>query len=171
LLRFLSAFLPPALLGLLVGQANHALAPWHVWLYAGGLMVAFAALRLGFGAGFAAVFCAGLCCDAGAPLPFGTQAFLFAAAFTLIFAARDRLPREDAAAGAAVAVLANLGIFLALCLLPAGGAPATAWPRLLADLFFSQVFLVLAAPWFFALQLRLVTPDGVELRHTARGRR
>ena len=39
-------------------------------------------------------------------------------------------------------------------------APAAAWPRLIADLACSQVFLALVAPWFFALQLRALTLAG-----------
>ena len=31
---------------------------------------------------------------------------------------------------------------------------ATAWPRMLSDLVWSQVALALFAPWFFALQAR-----------------
>ena len=36
-------------------------------------------------------------------------------------------------------------------------APAAIWPRLIVDLLCSQVFLVLIAPWFFALQTRALT--------------
>jgi rod shape-determining protein MreD len=31
-------------------------------------------------------------------------------------------------------------------------APNAIWPRLIADLVCSQIFLVLVTPWFFALQ-------------------
>jgi hypothetical protein len=39
-------------------------------------------------------------------------------------------------------------------------APAAAWPRQIADLVCSQVFLALIAPWFFALQHRALALTG-----------
>ena len=67
--------------------------------------------------------------------------------------------------GVVVALLANLGIFLALSLLLLGRhpAPAAAWTRLLADLIFSQIFLALLAPWFFALQREALLLARVDL--------
>ncbi|MDE3084699.1 MAG: hypothetical protein KGJ37_05705, partial [Verrucomicrobiota bacterium] len=117
MLRFLLALAPLVLLGFLLGQFNHALAPCHVYLFAGGLMVAFAALRLDFDVGLAAVFVAGLFCDANEPVRFGTQAFLFAVAYSAIVLVRRRLPREETLVAVAVALLANLGLFLALSVL------------------------------------------------------
>ena len=54
----------------LAAAANQALAPLHVYLFAGGLFVGTAAFLLPFGRGFAAVFAAGLACDANAGVPF-----------------------------------------------------------------------------------------------------
>ena len=39
-------------------------------------------------------------------------------------------------------------------------APATVWPRLIADLVCSQLFLVLVTPWFFALQAGALPTSG-----------
>ena len=171
-MRLLLAFLPLALLTLLVGQLNHIFAPWHVYFFVGGLLVVFAALRLDFGLGFAAVFLAGLFADAGEPLLrvgghefFGVHAFLFAAAQVLVFSVRGRLPREETLVSVMFALLANLGIFIVFSLLFASrsAAPVSAWPRLLSDLICSQVLVALIAPWFLALQTRVFSLVGFEL--------
>ena len=61
-----------------------------------------------------------------------------------------------------MALLANLALFLMFSFIQIARspAPAVAWPRLIADLACSQIFLALVAPWFFALQLRAVTLAG-----------
>ncbi|HXC02201.1 MAG TPA: hypothetical protein VNU49_06075 [Opitutaceae bacterium] len=168
--RLLPTLLPLVLLTLLVSQLNHALAPWHISLFVDGLIVVFVALRLDFDTGFAAVFLTGLLCDAASPVPFGTQAFLFATAHTLIFSVRGRLPRGEMLVSLAFALLANLGIFIALSLLLLARTPLPfgVWPRLLINLICSQVFLALIAPWFFALQARTLALTGFELRDTSR---
>ncbi len=171
-MRLLLAFLPLALLTLLVSQLNHICAPSHVYFFVGGLLVVFAALRLDFGVGFAAVFLAGLFVDAGEPLLrvgahsfFGVHAFLFASAQVLIFSLRGRLPREEMLVSVMFALLANVGIFLVFSLLYSGRSPNPigVWPRLLADLVCSQVLIGLIAPWFFALQTRAFSLAGFEL--------
>ncbi|HXA14906.1 MAG TPA: hypothetical protein VNW23_07240 [Opitutaceae bacterium] len=168
--RLFLALLPLVLLTLLVSQLNHALASWHVSLFVGGLLVVFTALRLDFDTGFAAVFLTGLLCDAAAPVRFGTHAFLFATAHTLIFSVRGRLPRDETLVSLFFALLANLGIFIALSLLLLARSPLPfgSWPRLLSNLLCSQVFLALVAPWFFALQARTFSLAGFELRNTSR---
>jgi len=150
------------LLWTVVAQANEALASAHVYLFAGGLYVTFAALVLPGGPGLAAVLLAGLLCDANAPVRFGTHALLFAAAHAVLVQLRDRLPHEHTAGRVVVALLANLGLFLALSLLRMGRLPdpAEAWGRLGSDLVASQLFLALAAPWFFALQTRALALSG-----------
>jgi hypothetical protein len=168
--RLLLAFFPLALLALLVAQLNHALAPWHVYLSVGGLLVVFPALRIDWRTGFAAVFLAGLFADSGEPVRFGTHAFLFATAYAFLFFVRNRLPREETLLAVMLALLANLGIFLAFSLLLIGRSPAPsgAWARLLVDLLCSQAFLALVAPWFFALQARAFAFSGFELQHRSR---
>ena len=138
----------------LVAEANHALAEYRVYLFVGALFVTFAALKLPLGAGLAATLFGGLLCDANSPVNFGTHLLLFAAAHAIIFHVRVRLPRDDTVARVAAALLANLAIFLLFSFIQIARspAPAAAWPRLIADLICSQVFLALVAPWFFALQ-------------------
>jgi hypothetical protein len=169
-LRLLLALFPPALLIVLVAQFNHLLAPWHVYLSVGGLLVVFPALQIDFRTGFAAVFLAGLFADAGEPVRFGTHAFLFATAYAFLFVLRHRLPRDETPLAVMLALLANLGIFLALSLLLIRRlpTPAGAWVRLLADLLCSQAFLALSAPWFFALQARAFAFSGFEIQHRSR---
>jgi rod shape-determining protein MreD len=69
-----------------------------------------------------------------------------------------------------VSLLANLGLFLALGFLriDAGGESARSWMRSFADLLFSQVVLALIAPWFFALQQRMLEPTAGSTRSFSR---
>jgi cell shape-determining protein MreD len=146
---------PLLLLWTIQTEVNHVLSSRQLFFFAGGLHVAFIALTQPFGSGLAAVLIAGLACDAGAPVPFGTHAALFGLAHNIIYRMRDRIPKEDAVAGTLLALFANFGLFLAFVaiLSPGGAAP---WPRLAADLVCSQVSVALAAPWFIALQSRFI---------------
>lgn len=156
--RILLIFLPLALLWALVAQVNHEIAALHVYLYLPGLTVAWAALVLPQREGLAAVILAGLIADATTPVAFGTQTLLLALAHTIVFNARDRVPRDETAARVLVALLANLAVFLVFSFTQIGRlpSPATAWPRLIFDLLCSQVFLALIAPWFFSLQTQVL---------------
>jgi len=158
------------LLALLLGQLNHHLATWQVHVWCGGLFIAFAGLRMAYGTGATAAFLAGLLLDANAPIPFGTQGFLFLGAHAVVFTLRARAPRGEVAVGVVVSLLANLGLFLALGFLriDAGGESARAWMRSFADLLFSQVVLALIAPWFFALQQRMLEPRAGSTRSFSR---
>jgi hypothetical protein len=154
------------LLALILGQINHLLGAWQLHAWCGGLFVAFAGLRLGYGAGAAVSFLAGLLLDAGAPVPFGTQGFLFLAAHAFVFTIRARAPREETVVGVVVALITNLGLFLAMGFLridPAV-APAGFWTRGFADLLVSQVLLAMLAPWFFAVQQRMLELGGANTR-------
>jgi cell shape-determining protein MreD len=149
-------FLTLYVLRALVAEVNSALSGMHVWLFAGGLFVAYSALMMPFREGFAASVLGGLLCDSVAPVAFGTHAALFGVAHAVVFNARERLQRDETAVRVLVALILNLALFIALTvarLRLTHGAPA-AWPRILSDLVWSQAALALAAPWFFALQLR-----------------
>lgn len=158
------------LLAQLLAQLNHYLAPWQVHVWCGGLYVAFAALRLGYAAGATVSFIAGLLLDAGTPVPFGTQGFLFLAAHAVVFNLRARAPRDETIVGVVVALLANLGLFLAMgfVLIPPAAESSGAWMRVFADLLVSQIALALIAPWFFAVQSRLLELAGHTPRDYAR---
>jgi rod shape-determining protein MreD len=151
-------FCAQLLLVWLVAQLNHAVSGAHVYFFVAGLLVTYSALALPWGAGLAASFLTGCVCDAAAPVPFGTQALLLAAAHAVIFHLRDRLPRDDTTGRVIIALLANLGLFLALSffLIDRSPVPSAAWARLAADLVASQVLLGLIAPWFFALEERVL---------------
>lgn len=164
MLRAAVIFLTLLLLWLLLAEVNHYLTPLHVYIFAGGLFVTFAALRLPLRAGFLAVLLGGLLCDANMPITSGLGAFtfglahahtvLFAIAFAAIYRARDRMARDETTVRVLVAVFANLALFLGLSImrLTATPLPAAAWGRLLADLACSELVVALVAPWFFSLQ-------------------
>lgn len=142
----------------LVGLANHYLAPFAVHLYAGGLLVAYAALKLDLRHGFAATACTALAFDATLPVPLGTHLVLLGLVHATLVYGRHRFPRDEAIFATVVALLANLFLFLALSFLLIGAAPrpAEAWMRLFADLLASQLAVALVAPWFVALNARLL---------------
>lgn len=162
--RALVTFLSLFVLWVIVAQVNHALAGSHVYLFVGGLMVAYAALQLPLRDGVLAVLLAGLLCDATTPVPFGLHTLLFAGAFAIIANVRDHVPREETIARVMVALLANLAIFLvfSFALIGRGPAPGQVWPRLILDLICSQVAVALLAPWFFSLQARALVLARVE---------
>jgi rod shape-determining protein MreD len=147
-------FLTLYLLRALVSEANSALSGVHVWLFAGGLFVAYSALVFPFRAGFAASILGGLLCDAVAPVAFGTHAALFATAHVVVYNLRERIQREDTAVRVLIALIVNLALFLILSLAELRGLPsvATVWPRVLSDLWWSELAVAAAAPWFFSLQ-------------------
>jgi cell shape-determining protein MreD len=156
----------------LLGQLNHYLAVWQIQVWCGGLLVAFTGLRMGYRTGATAAFVAGLLLDAGEPVAFGTQALLLLAAHAVIFTVRNRAPREEILVGVVFALIANLGLFLALCFLRIDTSfdPGAVWMRAFADLLVSQIVLAVVAPWFFALQIRLLAISGNhprELSHRA----
>lgn len=152
--RCLVIFATLFLLWTLIAGLNHALAPHHVYLFVGGLYVAYSALALPPRSGLAATLLAGLMLDAVTPVAFGLHAVLFAVTHLMIFNLRDRIPREETVTRVVVALLANLLIFLVFSFLEVAArhVPGTVWPRLVCDLLCSQVLIALIAPWFFALQ-------------------
>ena len=164
--RCLIPFATMMLLWWLVAQLNHYLAPCGAYLFVGGLLVTFAALRLRLRHGLPATLLAGLAIDAVEPAPFfGTHLVLFAVAYVLLFHLRTRLPREETVIGVVAALFANLALFLGLSFVVLNDhpAPGVAWLRLFADLCWSQLFVAAAAPWFFALQQRALELCRVDL--------
>jgi len=142
------------LLWAIVAVLNDALSGHRMYVFAGGLFVAYAALHQPRRAGLTAVMLAGLVCDAHAPIAFGTHLLLFAAGHLTLFHLRERVPRDDNISAVVVVLFTNLTLFLVFSFsqIHASPAPAAVWPRLLSDLLWSQIFLTLVTPWFFALQ-------------------
>ena len=148
----------------LVGLANHYLASFGLpftdhatlYLYPGGLLVAYAALQLDARNGFIAVAATALAVDALTPVPFGTSLFLYGFAFAVLIFARQRFPRDEPVFGTVVTLIANLFLFLGLSsfLVGVNPRPAEAWGRLFFDLVASQLLLLLITPWFLALQVQ-----------------
>jgi len=158
--RSVPAFLFASLVLLWFGleQFNHALSPLHVHLFGGGLYVVFFALRLPSAGGLLLSCLAGLWCDAASPVPLGTHLILFAIAHTLIRKSRPHLDTRHTPSLVLVALLTNAALWLALTAFLISRSPiiARATPRLLLDLLLSEAFIALIAPWFFALQNRLL---------------
>jgi hypothetical protein len=154
----LAFFLTLLFLQALAAWANQALAPLHVYLFAGGLFVGTAAFLLPFGPGFAAVFAAGLACDANADVPFGTHAFLFASVHCVLFYFRKRLPHDETVGRLGIVLACNLALFLALTIrrIHLSPSPGAEWLRVACDFVFSQIAILLAGPWFFEIQRRVV---------------
>ncbi len=144
------------LLWAMVGQANHALTGMRVYLFVGALFVIHAGLLQPRRSGRIAVLLGGFICDASTPVIFGTHALLFGLAHAVVYRLRDRVPREDNVSRIVLALMVNLGLFLAFSFtqIHRSPAPAAVWPRLLIDLLCSQVFLALITPWYLALQSR-----------------
>lgn len=152
--RALLVFLTLVFLWNLTGLINQGIAGVHLHVFFGGLFVTLAAIALPPLPGLMAVLLAGAICDAHSALRFGTQILLFAVAHALLRQIRDRVPHDDVVGRVAIALLANLGLFLMISFLCVGRSPSAAafWQRSLVDLLVSQIALGLIAPWFFALQ-------------------
>jgi rod shape-determining protein MreD len=152
--RALVVFATLVLLWTVLSELNHALSPWNVYVWTGGLFVTYAALTLPLHPGLLASFMGGLLCDASAPIPFGTHALLFAATHVIIFNARNRVPRDETVARIVIALLANFALALVFTLFLISRVPSlvSAWPRMISDLICSQLLIAVIAPWFFALQ-------------------
>lgn len=154
-----------------VGQLNHYLAPIHLSVFAGGLLVTFPALRLEFRIGWWTSLLVGLLIDSSTAVAFGFHGLLFVAAHVGIFNLRGRFPREENVFGVVVALLANLTLFLVITgsLIHRSPTPFEMLPRFSLDLLASEVLVLIAAPWFFALQERSLEVGGVSLRREQRG--
>ncbi|HVS52798.1 MAG TPA: hypothetical protein VHD62_10620 [Opitutaceae bacterium] len=162
--RTLVLFVTLVVLWAIVAQLNHALTDLRVYLTVSSLFVVYAALTQPLRSGLAATLLGGLLCDAHMPiapelppLTFSlahVHLLLFAAAHATLYHIRDRVPRDDTTSRVVIAVLANLALFLVFSPIEMSvhSTPSSAWPRLLHDLVWSQVFLAVIAPWFFALQ-------------------
>lgn len=150
----------------MTGQANHYLASSRLYIWLGGLLVAFAGLRLPAQEGFNACFLIGLLVDAASPVPFGAHAFLFGIAQLILVRLRHRFAAEETMVAVTVALLTNLALLLVLAFFRLSGAPdaPAAGLRLLMDLLISQCVLALVGPWYFGLQLRALEYAGAGLR-------
>jgi rod shape-determining protein MreD len=157
-IRWLLVLAANLLLLWLSGLANHYLAPFSIHLYTAGLLVGYAALRLDYRHGFLATALTGLAYDATTPVPFGTHLVLLGLVHATLLYGRRRFPREEPIFATVVALFSNLFLFIALSFLLIGASPrpSTTWIRLFADLIASQLVVALLAPWFMALNARLL---------------
>jgi len=156
--RWLLIFLCNLLLLWLGGLANDALAPYHISLYFGGLLMTFAPLRLDQRHGLTVTVLTALAADALSPAPFGLSLLFFGIVHATLLYGRQRFPREEPVFAIVVALLSNLFLFITLSFVLVGRnpRPGVAWERLFFDLLCSQVALTLVTPWFTALQVRVL---------------
>jgi rod shape-determining protein MreD len=162
--RAIILFLCTVVLWAIVAQVNHGLSGAHVYLFVGGLFIAFATLTQPFATGLWSAILAGLVLDANAPVAFGKHMILFALTHVMVFRMRDRIARNDTVSRITVAVLANLALFLVLTFLQLIRTPAIAaiWPRMIFDLICSQVAIVIIGRWYFALQAKALVVARLE---------
>ncbi len=162
----LITFFSQLLLWALLSQINHYLATWHLYLFVGSLFVTLTALRLPLRDGIYATLCAGLLCDANAPVPFGTHMLLFGLTHGLIIKIRSSIPVEQTATQVIIAFVANIALYFALTIVLVAGPLqlGPVLPRLIWDLLISQLVLLLIAPWFFALQTSLLSLEQYRAR-------
>lgn len=165
MLRVLILFLVHLLLWGIFATLNHAVAPWQLYLYTGGLFITYAGLKLDARTGLAVALLSGCLFDAGAPVTFGQQAITHALGFLWLYRMRNRIAHDIPVIQASVAVLANSALYLALFVIHFHhlNSFATIWPRFLWEMLFSSLLVGLVAPWVMALQseaLRLITPPG-----------
>jgi len=144
-------------------QINHYLAPWHLNLFTGGLVLAFPALRLPWRNTWRIALPLGLWHDAASAATFGAYTILFLLAAALIHNLRVRIPRTDTFVGIITAVLANTGIIVALSIALAirGPIPAGIIWTLALNTLLSAAFIALVTRWYFALQTHALIRVGV----------
>lgn len=166
----LLVFAANVLLWTIQTQLNHYLAPWNISVFIGGLAVVFSSLRLNGRDGARALFLTGLWFDTSSPVPFGLHALLFLFAHAVLLSLRDRLARQETAVGLLVAVIANLGLMLALtiALIHRNPAPWLIWQRVIWDSLVSFALLLILGSWFFALQEHACEIAGISLRREQR---
>jgi len=154
------------LLWTVTAQANHYLAAWHLNLFTGGLMLAYAALRFRSRIIWRIAAPLGLLVDAASATPFGMHAALFLTAGAVIHQMRGRKPRTDLVFSVAVAVLTNAALFLVIAVAFAIRGPVQAGVvlTLFLNLLLSSAFVALVAPWYFALQARALELAGIDAR-------
>lgn len=162
--RFLTLFVCNAVLWAIVTQFNHMLTGVRIHLFVGALFVTYAALTQPLGVGLWVSLLSGLVFDANTPVGFGTHMVLFGATHVVVFRVRERVARNETISRIVVAVLANLGLFLAFGLTRIGDLPVPSilWPRFFIELACSQVFLAFVAIWFFAFQTHALAWVGIE---------
>jgi len=151
-----------------MGQVNHHLTALPLgdsrgplYLFVGGLPIAFAALRLSLGQALAVSIPTALAMEAGTPIPFGTLMLPAAACVCLAIGFRGAFNRFDRMTVVLAVLLINLVLISALTLVT--GAFRLQGPRLALDLLASQLVAVLLSGWYFAAELALLRLFGIDL--------
>lgn len=163
---FILCLLANGLLAFFIGQVNHSLTVFSVYLYLSGLFLVFPAITLSFLPGLICVFITGLWVDARLPLPFGTSATFFALGFTVAFLVRVSLRRPYNFSLVLVALGLNSLLYFCLFIYCGGTAlhSVSYWIHGFIDLIISSFVLVLIGGWFYNLQRALFSACGLPLR-------
>ena len=163
-LRWILVLLANLLLIALIAEINHHLTPLSLYIFPGGLLLAFAVLRLRLRQSLLANGFTALAFDALNPLPFGQTFLLFLSCHTLAFSLRGHFAKENPKYGAFVAAGMNIVLFIAITLTIAGkNFSEIDWQRTLIDGALSTIFVLFLAPWFFSLQQTALAFVGIDL--------
>jgi len=153
----------------ITAQLNHYLAPWHLNIFTGGLILAYPALRLPWRDTWRIALPLGLWHDAATAAPFGAHAILFLLAAALIHYLRVRIPRTDTLVAILTAILANTAILAALSIALAirDPIPAGIIRTLALDTLLSAALIALVTRWYFALQTQALIRLGITAQKQA----
>ena len=139
---------------MVLAEANHYLALFHLHIYAAGLLLTFPLLRLRFKQGLVFTCLIAFFHDVASPMPFGASFIPFVLAHTFTYSLRSHFRREEPTTGTVFALLLNTILFLGFALQGMREAPLQGlfWQRLLVDGILSQLLVIFIAGWYFSLQ-------------------
>jgi len=167
--RWIVVFVGNAAFLFLAEQLNHYLTavplghgPVQIHVFLLGLPVAFCALRLNLKQGLAAVIPTALFAEAGLPLPPGLLTVICATCFCVTIAVRATFNRFATTSALIVVAILNLLIMVALTIAVLASGNFSAG-RLVADITFSELFVVFLTGWFFSAQQAAVAFFGYSL--------
>lgn len=163
--RWLILFATSALLWLILGEVNHVLAGWNLWLYGGGLLLTYGILHFPRRSGLTHSLFLGLWVDAASPQPFGLSMVLFVLAHLIFFRLKQKFPPEETYTQVSFALLVNAFLFFLLTLwhLPGVLQVSTFAMKAATDFLLSQIMVLVIASWFFALQTEVLHRFGIFL--------
>ena len=153
------------LLFFLITEINALLAPVSLYLTLDALYVLFAAFYMRLKDGLMIIFVTAFFVDVMHPVPLGSSAVLYLAAYAVIIRMRLRLRRENRLHIILFGLITNTVIFLGLIIVVKvpNATEATFWLRALIDLLFSQVVVFLVAARLIDLQRSLLYHYGIDI--------
>lgn len=161
--RVMLILLGNVFLFLIIHQLNKILSSAHIHLALDGLYLIFPTLYLRLYSGLIVTFASGLFVYAG--LPFSVEGcILYSSIFLLMAYYRQNIDRSNILQITFLAFLLNGIVFFAISLwqIPLAN-PGSYWQRLLVDLLFSQLVIVLVAAFLVEIQKRVLLYFGIDL--------